>query len=296
MTFDEMLRKAQTTWARDQLTPRTIQVYSTNLRRLEREVGLLGPEAAHNWARWHARVYRALDAGRVSASKLNGDLAAARAFYRVVGTDPTQGLQGTRPPDKQPRPLDREILVRLFAQPDTTTPEGFQDRVCLELGYGAGLRTNELCCLNMGGVEYASEVDSLRLYFRAKGGKEHKVLLRRESAALLARHLGAEAIDEAAALARRRPKDAPVFTHRGRRMSTREIDRRLQRYREAAGVPARFHQLRHTFVSALFDAGADAFAVKELARHAKMETTLHYLQQSERRKFGELAKLPLVED
>jgi integrase/recombinase XerD len=81
----------------------------------------------------------------------------------------------------------------------------------------------------------------------------------------------------------RRPADpGPLFLGRdGQPITAVAINRALWRLGERAGFPHRIspHDLRHTFCTQALSAGADVFAVKEIAGHEDIKTTLHYAKQ-----------------
>lgn len=77
--------------------------------------------------------------------------------------------------------------------------------------------------------------------------------------------------------------DAYVFgDDSGKLVSTDRFERRWKDWFEAAGLPIGlkeglvWHDLRHEFVSYLLDQGVAIHEVKELARHASIETTMGY--------------------
>jgi len=80
-----------------------------------------------------------------------------------------------------------------------------------------------------------------------------------------------------------------VFGGPGTRDSSRNVDcfrnnlsRAFRKYRVEAGIerPISLHSLRHGFCTALAEAGKSAATIKELARHASIETSMIYVKMS----------------
>jgi integrase/recombinase XerD len=82
-----------------------------------------------------------------------------------------------------------------------------------------------------------------------------------------------------------------------RPMTAHGVFQRLRELGDRAGL-ASFspHDLRRTCITDLFDAGADAIAVRDLAGHASLQTTARYDRRGERgkRKAAELLVVPYV--
>jgi integrase/recombinase XerD len=74
--------------------------------------------------------------------------------------------------------------------------------------------------------------------------------------------------------------DGPILLNsRGAWMDRHAATRRLRHLAETAGVPITRphpHTLRHTFVTAMLDAGVDLRDVQIAARHADPRTTIRY--------------------
>ena len=107
-----------------------------------------------------------------------------------------------------------------------------------------------------------------------KGGKDRRVPLDTDVAAVLNSYLLAERPDtDAAALfiVAKGPTTGPPLTPAGLRTIFRY-------HRATAGVPAGApHALRHTFGTALAEAGVDLAVMQALLGHAHVDTTARYI-------------------
>jgi integrase/recombinase XerD len=69
----------------------------------------------------------------------------------------------------------------------------------------------------------------------------------------------------------------------GRSLSTKGIQKKVERYAKAAGIKASCHSLRHTFASNLLEEGAEIVSIKELMRHSSIESSERYAKLSNQR-------------
>jgi site-specific recombinase XerD len=65
-----------------------------------------------------------------------------------------------------------------------------------------------------------------------------------------------------------------------RPLSTKGIQKKIERYAKAAGMKASCHSLRHTFASNLLEAGAEVISIKELLGHASVKSSQRYAKLS----------------
>ncbi len=276
------------------LSPHTVRAYGTDL---DQFLGVLterhGVKASQlTTAHFDADGARAFlaaqhDRGlaRTSAARR---LAAVRAFARYLlregslPEDPTALIVAPRKSQTLPVHLGQDEIMRLLDAPDTSVPAGRRDRAILELFYASGLRLSELVDLDLQDVNLAGRV----VRVRGKGGKERLVPFNRPAAEALRQMMG-DATAGPAPVPLRAPRAGarqvrarhPLFLNlRGRRLTTRSVDRIVRRYVRDAAI-ARLvspHALRHTFATHLLQAGADLRAIQELLGHARLSTTQRY--------------------
>ena len=231
-------------------------------------------------------------------------LAALRTFARylvredLLPDDPTAVVGAPRREHTLPEHLAADEMTRILDAPDPQDPAGRRDRAILELFYASGLRLSELVDLDLDDVNLSSRV----VRVRGKGGKERLVPFNAPAGDALRAMLGdrtglpagaaAKAASSASssssassgsmlrqrAMRQGRRREALFLNLRGRRLTTRSVDRIVRKYvREAAiarGISP--HALRHTFATHLLQAGADLRAIQELLGHARLSTTQRY--------------------
>ncbi len=206
-------------------------------------------------------------------------MIALRAFLRYLARLDVKTLSAEKVElgEQDPSPLkvlDDDSLERLLKSPDTTSKEGLRDKAILELLFSTGLRVSELASLNK------DQINLQRREFGivGKGGKERVVFLSDQAAECLERYINS-----------RKDTFSPLFIrYQGRvdisengenmRLSTRSIERILEKYVKATGlsIKATPHTLRHNFATDLLINGADIRSVQEMLGHTNISTTQIY--------------------
>jgi integrase/recombinase XerC len=211
-------------------------------------------------------------------------IAAVRSWCRFLcrqGTlqkNPADGLRGPKLDRRLPHFLNKADVQRLLAAPAADTALGLRDRALLETLYSAGLRVSELVGLELGDLDLAEGVATVR----GKGRKERLALIGEA-----ARRATADWLDARAALLEGigRRSEAVFLNKNGTRLSTRSVGRLLLKYLRRTGLDPRTtpHTLRHTFATHMLDAGADIRGVQELLGHKNLTTTQIYTHVSTQR-------------
>ena len=196
----------------------------------------------------------------------------------MLPSDPSAGLSAPRGDGRLPRVLRADELTTLLDDPPATVDEDddavrLRDDAVLELLYGSGLRVGELCGLRPADIQLERGV----VQVWGKGAKQRQVPVSEPAAEALAGWL---ATGRMALTTPETPDDAVFLNRRGRRLTTRDVRRILDR---RAPAPTHPHALRHTFATHLLDGGADLRAVQELLGHSDLSTTQHYTHVSKER-------------
>ena len=213
-------------------------------------------------------------------------LAAVRSWFRflcrrgALSANPAEGLRGPRQDKKLPHFLPEAALAILVSAPSVETLLGRRDRAILEALYAAGLRVSELTGLNLGDLDRAEGMATVR----GKGKKERLVFFGAQALEALDSWLRAR--EALLVNLRKQPiakhKDAVFLSKNGTRLTPRSVGRLLAKYLALAGLDsaASPHSLRHSFATHLLDHGADIRSVQELLGHRSLATTQIYTHVS----------------
>ncbi len=177
-------------------------------------------------------------------------------------------------PSRSLKFLDADQLRRLLAAPDVNEPRGLRDRALLETFFSTGLRLAELARLDRDHINLKTREFSVV----GKGRKVRIVFLTDVASDWLSRYLQARHDRWKPLFIRMKGKPDLSPGGPGMRMSTRSIERIVQKHVRVAGlgVKATPHTLRHSFATDLLSNGADLRAVQELLGHANLNTTQIY--------------------
>jgi len=200
-------------------------------------------------------------------------LSAWRGFFewlvrrKVVAANPCAGVRPPKAPRRLPDALSPDEAVRLVSI-DDASPLGLRDRALFELAYSSGLRVSELTGLDVEALDPATG----EVRVTGKGSKTRIVPVGRAALEALAAWMPVRG-----ALAK--PGERALFVgNAGRRVTAREVQRRIKRWAGLAGIAADVHphMLRHSFASHVLQSSGDLRAVQEMLGHASIASTQVY--------------------
>jgi integrase/recombinase XerC len=256
------------------LSPHTRKAYARDLGNLK---NFCEERGIHAWKELDGQLLRSYIAGRHrqgnSGRSLQRNLSAVRAFYRYlqkcghVSGNPALGITAPRTAQRLPGTLDVDQAQQLL-EITGTEPLAVRDRAMLELAYSSGLRLSELVGLDISNLDLTDALVSVM----GKGRKTRHVPVGRHAAMALRAWLKIRGNMAG-------PDETALFvSRRGRRISPRSVQQRLQLWAQRQGLASRVHphMLRHSFATHILESSSDLRAVQELLGHADISTTQVY--------------------
>lgn len=219
---------------------------------------------------------------------VNTWLGGVRSFFnwaaaqRLIPYNPAAGIKGAKRQNarshKRDSLTDAEVR-RLSAIPDDT-PSGRRDRAIIHLMLFTAARTVEVYRANLD--DLATEAGHLVLRVQGKGHEETDdklVVFNPQAESSLYDWLSV-----------RGSRPGPLFVSlsprsRHGRLSLSYIRHAIKDYLKAAGINTRrktTHSLRHTAISKALANGAPIQKVQAMARHARIDTTMIYVHETDR--------------
>ncbi len=211
---------------------------------------------------------------RKKPKTINCHFGCIHAFYdyliedeRMSLVNPVRKNYRLRLPRPLPKHLRDEQVAALFNEINDT-----RDRAMFMLMLRCGLRVEEVARLTVDAIEYRSR----QLYvFNGKGSKDRVVYLSEDALSALQAYMQK----------RKWSKEKRVFLVqkgplRGKPISVRGIQKRIEYYAQKTGIQVSCHHLRHTMATQLLNADADLVTIQDLLGHSKITTTQCYCRVS----------------
>jgi len=257
------------------LSVNTLKAYARDLAQLR---GYCEKNELIDWRELdheHIRRFLAVrHAEGLAARSLQRELSACRKFFDYlikVGEapfNPTKGIRAPKAAKALPHVLDVDQMSVLLDAP-TKNDLDVRDLAMWELLYSSGLRVSELTGLNMFDVDIAAGTVRVEA---GKGNKARLLPLGRKAADAILTWL------ELRSSLVKNHEQALFLGRTGQRLSTRNVQLRLERWRKQQGLQEHVspHMLRHSFASHMLESSRDLRAVQELLGHSDISTTQVY--------------------
>jgi len=211
---------------------------------------------------------------RKKPKTINCHFGCIHAFYEYLIEDerlplinPVRKHYRLRLPRPLPKHLRDEQVATLFRGINDT-----RDRAMFTLMLRCGLRVDEVARLTADAIEYRRR----QLYvFNGKGSKDRVVYLSEDALSALQAHMQK----------RKFSKEKRVFLVqkgplKGKPISVRGIQKRIEYYSQKTGIQVSCHHLRHTMATQLLNADAALVTIQDLLGHSKITTTQCYCRVS----------------
>jgi site-specific recombinase XerD len=211
---------------------------------------------------------------RLQPKTINCYLEGIRSFYhylideeQVQIPQPVKRGYALRLSKPLPRHLRDEQVSTFFAAVTSA-----RDRAMFMLMLRCGLRVEEVAKLTLAALDLRR---SQLFVYEGKGLKDRVVYLSNDASDALIEYLKV----------RPPSRVKGVFLvekgrFRGKPISVRGIQKRMEQYSNKAGLKICCHQLRHTMATQLLNADADLVSVQDLLGHARLKTTQRYCRVS----------------
>ena len=195
-------------------------------------------------------------------------LQTIRLFFDYLSHEEGRSILNpvTRISLRLPKPLPRHLKddqVRKFFEGITD----LRDRAMFMLMLRCGLRVQEVAGLTIDAIEYQRRQIFV---FHGKGAKDRVVYMSEDARSALLAYLE-----------KRSSKARGLFLvqkglMRGKPISVRGIQKRIEYYARQSGLNVSCHRLRHTMATQLLNADADLATIQDLLGHGQITTTQRY--------------------
>jgi len=211
---------------------------------------------------------------RLQPASINCYLAIIRVFYSYLKyeediklTNPVKAGKDLRVAQPLPRALREDHVEQFFG-----VIKSKRDWAMFRLMLRCGLRVEEVADLTLGAIDLKQR---RLMVLNGKGSKDRVVYVSDDAA---------EALDAYLKL-RRHSRMKKVFLvekgdYKGKPISVRGIQKRIEYYAKKSGITVCCHRLRHTMATQLLNAEAEVETIQDLLGHNWITTTQRYCKVS----------------
>jgi site-specific recombinase XerD len=211
---------------------------------------------------------------RLSPKTINCHLNSICRFYDYLRHEeaipiqnPVKSGYALRLPKPLPRYVKEEELKRFFK-----VIRKHRDRAMFMLMLRCGLRVEEVVALATSAVDLSRRRLTVQ---NGKGMKDRIVYISSDAGEALARYLKVRPLGRVSKVFL--VEKGPC---KGRPISVRGVQKRMEYYARKSGIDICCHQLRHTMATQLLNAEADLVTIQDLLGHSSITTTQRYCKVS----------------
>lgn len=211
---------------------------------------------------------------RLNPKTINCYLDSIRSFYRYLREEeevdmdnPVKRGYQLRLPKPLPRFLRDEEVGKLF-----NVITSVRDKAIFTIMLRCGLRVEETAGLRLDDLDVRRQTITVR---SGKGSKGRMVYISTDAHAAITDYVQNRPTGKTKALFL--VEKGPL---KGKAISVRGIQRRIEHYARKSHVKVSCHELRHTMATQLLNAGADLTIIQDLLGHSRIATTQRYCKVS----------------
>jgi site-specific recombinase XerD len=211
---------------------------------------------------------------KMAPRTINCHISCIRQFYSYLSDEEDVSIDNpvaTGLMLREPHPLPRYIPdseLDLFLNCVASK----RDLAIFMLMLRCGLRVQEVTNLTLDVIDYRHSQILVRA---GKGAKDRMVFISNDAAVALASYLRERLVtgkQQIFLVEKGRCKGKPI--------SVRAVQKRVEFYAKISGIPVTSHRLRHTMATQLLNADADLVSIQEILGHTKIKTTQRYSKLS----------------